>query len=676
MHARLAEENEPDPLDVFCDLGTLILEARVPGRGDSGRGYGEGPHCPPYFSHAQLSSNTNNNNNNNHHNNNGSRPGQHVCSPDKLHCQRFQHLRKHASLLGKNGVPLCVEVLVGPECCHGSQRAKQVEVTCTPDPDFLLLERWTVTCSPKKDGEASIAGICLVQAVRSFLHFSQLSAWLNKSSGSRPQQLLYRVTMPGQAFASKFASKPVEHHFPLAHVGRLATHAIKVSVSSLPRTDVIPHVHCGKCRFITPKQNADVGQRQLQPKQDSSSCLGEGLLDMPPAQLRLQRLQRSRSRSSSPSFGSIRLLHPAYRAPPQPPSNGSTKKLLDDRMRIDCNRIGKHDCKCGKEDVDVVDLKLPAGHGDRWGHDLERGRRGLDREPGPTERGRSRRSRKDCFADKLLIEAESKEPEMAPVLQAGKNVPTTDDKLRFQRSLNSAASLLFHTTTCTSGTDSKTPRLGQRFPLNKFLRSPPLRMSSSPLLGSFEECLLNGRLEPMSTVEGFGAELGASGSFCPSHELLPVSVFFYNIGGLGESDKSASPYLAHLNLGAKGYQVPRRGTVQLTLFNPQGTVVKMFVILFDLTEMPPNSETFLRQRTFFMPSHETDASPVSAKWLRYLIHLRFRSSKSGRIHLHTDIRMIVLRKSDVDTASAHIAESSYEWKSFTRGPSSPRFSSR
>ena len=71
------------------------------------------------------------------------------------------------------------------------------------------------------------------------------------------------------------------------------------------------------------------------------------------------------------------------------------------------------------------------------------------------------------------------------------------------------------------------------------------------------------------------------------------------------------------------YQVPRRGTVQLTLFNPQGTVVKMFVILFDLTEMPPNSETFLRQRTFFMPANETDASPVSAKWLRYLIHLRY-----------------------------------------------------
>lgn len=112
MHARLADENEPDPLDVFCDLATLILEARFPGRGDSGRGYGEGPHCPPYFTY----NNNNNNNNSGGINRSGSQqvqqgPLQHVCSPDKLLCQRFQSLRRHACLLGKNGVPLCVEVL-------------------------------------------------------------------------------------------------------------------------------------------------------------------------------------------------------------------------------------------------------------------------------------------------------------------------------------------------------------------------------------------------------------------------------------------------------------------------------------------------------------------------------------------------------------------------------------
>lgn len=59
-------------------------------------------------------------------------------------------------------------------------------------------------------------------------------------------------------------------------------------------------------------------------------------------------------------------------------------------------------------------------------------------------------------------------------------------------------------------------------------------------LGSFEESVLNGRLEPVSTVHGFTAELGASGSFCPRHAVLPVTVFFYT---LGDNDKVSTPYL-------------------------------------------------------------------------------------------------------------------------------------
>lgn len=167
MHARLAEENEPDPLAVFCELGTLVIEARVPGLGDNGRGYGEGPHCPPYLFHSNHL--INNNNSINSNNPSHASRQHHECAGDVL-CQRFQHLRRHAALLGENRVPLCVEVkcsfrgqfitranalltlqvLVGPECCHGAQRAKQVEVTFTSDPDFLLLERWTITCLPKK----------------------------------------------------------------------------------------------------------------------------------------------------------------------------------------------------------------------------------------------------------------------------------------------------------------------------------------------------------------------------------------------------------------------------------------------------------------------------------------------------------------------------------------------
>ena len=113
----------------------------------------------------------------------------------------------------------------------------------------------------------------------------------------------------------------------------------------------------------------------------------------------------------------------------------------------------------------------------------------------------------------------------------------------------------------------------------------------------------------MSTVEGFTAEIGASGSFQPKHLTFPVTVFFYT---LCENSNYASPYLVsricphcqseattlnppialqgHINLGKKGYRIPERGTIQLTLFNPLGTVVKMFVVMYDLTDMPPNSQ--------------------------------------------------------------------------------------
>ncbi|VEN41513.1 unnamed protein product [Callosobruchus maculatus] len=211
-------------------------------------------------------------------------------------------------------------------------------------------------------------------------------------------------------------------------------------------------------------------------------------------------------------------------------------------------------------------------------------------------------------------------------------------------------------------------------PFDKYRPKKGQNAPASGLLGSFEESVLNGRLEPVSTVHGFTAELGASGSFVPKHLVLPVTVFFYT---LGDNDKVSSPYLGHINLGKKGYNVPKSGTVQVTLFNPLGTVIKMFVIMYDLSDMPPNSQTFIRQRTLYMPMNCKDTNiEWGPKWLRYLIHLRFLSSKSGKIYLHTDIRMIIFRKSDMDTATAHGIDMSYELRSFTHIPANPKFSPR
>ena len=83
----------------------------------------------------------------------------------------------------------------------------------------------------------------------------------------------------------------------------------------------------------------------------------------------------------------------------------------------------------------------------------------------------------------------------------------------------------------------------QRRPSKKLLSaSAPATLTSNNLLGNFEESVLNGRLEPNSTVEGFTAEIGASGSFHPKHKTLPVTVFFYT---LCDNAAYSSPYLGN-----------------------------------------------------------------------------------------------------------------------------------
>ncbi|KAG8177253.1 hypothetical protein JTE90_028209 [Oedothorax gibbosus] len=282
-------------------------------------------------------------------------------------------------------------------------------------------------------------------------------------------------------------------------------------------------------------------------------------------------------------------------------------------------------------------------------------------------------------------------------------IPSAEKKAIFRRSLDSATSLVFHQRSGLPLTSSPAPirKCGtcfdydssitsvsaikralfeknhqeevedqdNNFPLSN---SAPASIFSSSLLGTFEESVLNGRLEPVSTVEGFTAEIGASGSFCPRHIKLPVTVFFYT---LQDMDKVTSPYMGHIDLRSKDYHIPKKGTVQVTLFNPHATVVKMFVVRYDLSDMPVNCQTFLRQRTLHMPSDASESDPGAQRWLRYLIHLRFVSSKSGRIYLHTDIRMIVFRKSDLDAAAVH-GQKSYEVRTFTHSPLNPKFSPR
>ena len=90
--------------------------------------------------------------------------------------------------------------------------------------------------------------------------------------------------------------------------------------------------------------------------------------------------------------------------------------------------------------------------------------------------------------------------------------------------------------------------------------------SMSICLYTQKESLLNGRMNPVGIVDGFYAEIGASGSFFPEHVTLAVSTAFYQVC----EDVAASPYLGVLSLdslGKRGYKVPNKGTIQVVSHN-------------------------------------------------------------------------------------------------------------
>lgn len=108
--------------------------------------------------------------------------------------------------------------------------------------------------------------------------------------------------------------------------------------------------------------------------------------------------------------------------------------------------------------------------------------------------------------------------------------------------------------------------------------------------------------------------------------------------------------------------------------------------------MPAMSTTFIRQRILAyddsssaksgsVPQRNVEqlSNAEQMKLLRYAIHLRFQTSRSGKLSLHTDIRLLISRRTDCDTAAAHaknLLEAPNELKVVTIVPENPKFSLR
>eukprot|EP01113_Clastostelium_recurvatum_P013360 TRINITY_DN17043_c0_g1_i7.p1 TRINITY_DN17043_c0_g1~~TRINITY_DN17043_c0_g1_i7.p1 ORF type:complete len:713 (-),score=162.66 TRINITY_DN17043_c0_g1_i7:59-2197(-) len=151
-------------------------------------------------------------------------------------------------------------------------------------------------------------------------------------------------------------------------------------------------------------------------------------------------------------------------------------------------------------------------------------------------------------------------------------------------------------------------------------------LTSPGFAGSFQESILSGHMSTTASTsfEGFVADLGVSGKdLIPPHKRLPFQAVYYHV----DPD---TPYVGTVDLPEKGYRVPEKGLVQLTLFNPTKTPIKTFLVPYDLSGMPPLTKTFLRQKIV------TGTPPL----LRYAVHLRFASPKKKRFYLYRNIRVV------------------------------------
>ncbi|KAI8577008.1 hypothetical protein K450DRAFT_253942 [Umbelopsis ramanniana AG] len=170
------------------------------------------------------------------------------------------------------------------------------------------------------------------------------------------------------------------------------------------------------------------------------------------------------------------------------------------------------------------------------------------------------------------------------------------------------------------------------------------------LVGSYEESILNGRMSTLpSKPITFHAQIGVLGHGpckpslrCPSHVTLVFPSFFYEL----EDSDLPTPYVGTIDLegGLTGdrfkrkpgyYRLPPQGQIQIVIKNPNKTAVKLFLVPYDLCDMPAGTKTFLRQKSFGLPDDQEEGGK-----LRYAIHLQVCCSEKKHLYLFKHIRVV------------------------------------
>lgn len=181
-------------------------------------------------------------------------------------------------------------------------------------------------------------------------------------------------------------------------------------------------------------------------------------------------------------------------------------------------------------------------------------------------------------------------------------------------------------------------------------RRSSLAESKRALIGSYEECLLSGRMSaPSSTPVEFSLKVGvlAIGPCspklrCPAHIKCALDAVYYDhqlhdIGIPGPG----SPYVGSVDLTEHylrmqtssiprknknpepekkqkksfkfpGYRIPVKGRIQLLVSNEQQTGVAVMLVPYDLESLKVGEKTFIRYKTYTVPPPSSCSNGLSS----------------------------------------------------------------
>lgn len=160
------------------------------------------------------------------------------------------------------------------------------------------------------------------------------------------------------------------------------------------------------------------------------------------------------------------------------------------------------------------------------------------------------------------------------------------------------------------------------------------------LVGSYEESLLSKRLAASSCSKPivFDTKLGVIEKTSPSGppDKWPTQVTGQIEAVYYHWDKTEqTAYVADMDVSTTrspftGYKIPRCGQLQIIVSNPQKTCVHLFLVPYDLRDMPAKSKTFIRQKVY-----STDP-----RRLIRAVHIPVCCPRKSRIYIHSDIRLV------------------------------------